>query len=300
MNTATASREMKLTRLINAPREKVFKAWVNKDELQKWWGPKGFTNPVCEIDAKPGGNILIHMKAPDGAVYPMDGMFHEIVEPEKIVFTSAALDKNGRRLFEVLNTVTFLEENGKTKVHIHAVVSNVRDEGRPYLEGMNQGWTQSIDRLEELTTGENSSSQAPLVFERRYKAPIEKVWKAITDVDQIRKWYFNVSGFKPEVGFEFQFNGVDANGKEKIHLCKVLEVVPLKKISHSWEYIGLEGTSVLTWELFNDSGTTIVKLTHAGLESFSNSGPGYKKENFNQGWGYFLDTALLNFLNEKK
>src|SRR5947207_1206796 len=103
----------------------VFKAWVDRDQLVKWWGPKDFTNPVCDVDAQPGGRILIHMKAPNGVVYPMDGEFHEIVEPEKIVFTSAALDNEGRRLFEVLNTVTFKDEGGKTKLSLHAVVSNV-------------------------------------------------------------------------------------------------------------------------------------------------------------------------------
>ena len=68
-------------------------------------------------DAIPGGEILIHMQAPDKTIYPMDGEFHEIVEPEKLVFTAAALDKNGNRLFEILNTVTFSDENGKTKIN---------------------------------------------------------------------------------------------------------------------------------------------------------------------------------------
>ena len=89
------------------------------------------------------------MKAPDGIVYPMDGEFHEIAEPQKIVFTSAALDKNGNRLFEVLNTVTFAEEGDKTKLNLHAAVSKITEEGRPYIDGMNEGWDQSIDRLNE-------------------------------------------------------------------------------------------------------------------------------------------------------
>ncbi len=107
LRSVSSEKEMTLTRMINAPREIVFKAWTDPEQLQKWWGPKGFTNPVCNADAIPGGEILIHMQAPDQTIYPMAGEFHEIVEFEKLVFTAAALDKNGNRLFEVLNTVTF-------------------------------------------------------------------------------------------------------------------------------------------------------------------------------------------------
>ena len=135
LRSVSSEKEMTLTRVVNAPREMVFKAWTDPGQLQKWWGPKGFTNPVCNADAIPGGEILIHMQAPDKTIYPMAGEFHEIVEPEKLVFTAAALDKNGNRLFEVLNTVTFSDENGKTKISLHAAVSNITEEGRPYLDG---------------------------------------------------------------------------------------------------------------------------------------------------------------------
>lgn len=142
--------ELVITRIINAPREKVFKAWTDPIELAKWWGPKGFSSPVCEADARPGGRIYIDMKAPDGVVYPMDGEFHEIKTPEKLVFTAAALDENNKRLFDALNTVTFIEENGRTKLTLHVVVSNIRSEGKHHLDGMNQGWNESVDRLVQL------------------------------------------------------------------------------------------------------------------------------------------------------
>src|ERR1700722_3962453 len=74
----SAERELKITRVFDAPREVVFKAWTDPKLLAQWWGPKGFTNPVCELDARPGGAIRVHMRGPDGTVYPMGGMFHEI------------------------------------------------------------------------------------------------------------------------------------------------------------------------------------------------------------------------------
>jgi len=137
------------TRIFDAPREVVFKAWTDPKQLQRWWGPKGFTNPVCEVDVRPGGAIRIHMRAPDGTVYPMTGVFHEIVAPERLVFTSSALDGNGDPLFEVLNTVTFAEEGGKTKLTVQASVSKVKGHAAPHLAGMEQGWSMALDRLAE-------------------------------------------------------------------------------------------------------------------------------------------------------
>lgn len=142
--------ELVLTRFINAPIDLVFKAWTDKKMLAKWWGPDGFTSPVCEMEARPGGKIYIDMKAPDGNVYPMDGEVHEINAPGKFVFTSAALDKDNRRLFEVLNTVTLTNENGGTKLTLHVKVSGIKPSGAQHVKGMNEGWSQSIERLINL------------------------------------------------------------------------------------------------------------------------------------------------------
>ncbi len=70
--------DLVMTREFDAPRELVFKAWTDAKQTAQWWGPKGFTNPVCELDVRVGGAIRIHMRAPDGVVYPMTGVFEEI------------------------------------------------------------------------------------------------------------------------------------------------------------------------------------------------------------------------------
>jgi uncharacterized protein YndB with AHSA1/START domain len=99
------------------------------------------------LDARPGGAIRIHMRGPDGTVYPMTGVYQEVVEPERIVFTSAALDPAGNPMFEVLTTVTFAEQGGKTKQILRARVIKSTAEAAPYLAGMKAGWTQSLERL---------------------------------------------------------------------------------------------------------------------------------------------------------
>jgi uncharacterized protein YndB with AHSA1/START domain len=144
-----ADQELIIKRVFDAPREIVFKAWTDPKHLAQWWGPNGFTNPVCELDVQPGGAIRIDMRGPDGTIYPMTGAYQEIIEPERLVFTSAALDEEGNPLFEVLTTATFAEQGGKTKLTLQARVIKSTAKAAPYLKGMEVGWTQSLERLAE-------------------------------------------------------------------------------------------------------------------------------------------------------
>ena len=145
-----AEREITITRSFDAPRALVFKAWTDAKMLAQWWGPQGFTNPRCEIDARVGDVIRIDMRAPDGAIYPMDGEFREIVPPERLVFTNNALDGDGHHVNEGLTTVTFTEEGGKTKLTLHTRGAAMVEAAVKYLQGMEFGWTQSIDKLQAL------------------------------------------------------------------------------------------------------------------------------------------------------
>jgi uncharacterized protein YndB with AHSA1/START domain len=142
--------ELVTTRVFDAPRELVFRAWTDPAHLRRWWGPKGFTNPRCEVDARAGGTIRIDMRAPDGTIHPMTGEFIEIVEPERLVFKTEALDRNGEPMFRVLNTITFAEEGKKTRLTAHVKVISVVPDAAPYLSGMEMGWSMMLDRLEEF------------------------------------------------------------------------------------------------------------------------------------------------------
>jgi uncharacterized protein YndB with AHSA1/START domain len=142
------TQELTLTRLFDAPRELVFKAWTDSKLVAQWWGPDGFTNPVCELDARPGGAIRITMRGPDGVDYPMAGVFHEIVPPKRLVFTSHAFeDAQGHAQLEVLNTVIFEEQEGKTQLTLHAVVVKATPAVAGPLSGMEAGWRQSLEKL---------------------------------------------------------------------------------------------------------------------------------------------------------
>src|SRR6201989_2540441 len=93
--------EVSLTRRIAAAPEFVFRAWIDAKHLAEWWGPKGFTNPVCEVAPRVGGAIRIHMRSPDGTVYPMTGRFVDIDRPHRLGFSTAALNGEGKRRFRV-------------------------------------------------------------------------------------------------------------------------------------------------------------------------------------------------------
>ncbi len=138
----------------------------------------------------------------------------------------------------------------------------------------------------------------PFVIERTYNAPAEKVWKAITDKNEMKHWYFDLAEFKAEVGFEFQFTGGPSPERQYLHLCKITEVIPGKKLIHSWRYDGYEGNSFVTFELFAEGSKTRLKLTHAGLETFPKENPDLAKHNFVEGWTDIIGRSLKEYVEK--
>jgi uncharacterized protein YndB with AHSA1/START domain len=145
--------ELHLRRFFAAPRQLVFDAWTKPEMVREWWGPKCFTNPVCEMDARAGGEILIHMQGPDGTVYPMTGRFVELYPPYRFHFTSGPVDKDGQQVFEVWTSVFFEEVEGGTEVVLDVHVTKSTPEAAFYLKGMREGWSQSLEKLAEFVKG---------------------------------------------------------------------------------------------------------------------------------------------------
>ena len=137
----------------------------------------------------------------------------------------------------------------------------------------------------------------PFVIERTYNAPADKVWQAITDKDKMKQWYFELEAFEPEVGFGFRFYG-GSEQQQYLHICKVTEVEPGRKLTHSWQYDGYPGASFVTWELFDEGDKTRVKLTHAGLETFPSGSPDFARDSFAKGWTYIVGTSLKEYLEK--
>ncbi len=194
-DAAMKSEEVVFTRVFDAPREVVFRAWTDPKQVAQWWGPQGFTNPVCELDVRRGGAIRIDMRGPDGTVYPMAGVYEEIVAPERIVFSSGAIDENGKPLFEVLNIVTLAERGGKTTLTLHVHVVKSTAAAARHLAGMEVGWTQSLERLEtfvdkaqEHSLSENTVARE-LSITRMFDAPRDLVFEAWTNSKHVAQWW---------------------------------------------------------------------------------------------------------------
>jgi uncharacterized protein YndB with AHSA1/START domain len=285
-----AGAEYVITREYAAPREMVWRACTEAKQLAQWWGPRGFSAPVCEWDAKPGNKIHVVMRAPNGTDYPMGGKFIEVVPPKKLVTTTGALDDKGVMMFEFHHTLTLDElPGGRTRLTMHSRLINVFSaEAAKYVGGFEAGMTQSLERLAKLV------KTRLLVVERTLAAPVEKVWKAITDADEMRRWYFDPENFQPRAGSEFRMV-VEHQGKIYDHRCRVTEVIPQKKIAYTWRHHGHEGDSLVTMELFREGRKTRLKLTHAGLETFPKT-PMFARKNFQKGWNMLIGDSLPDYV----
>jgi uncharacterized protein YndB with AHSA1/START domain len=141
--TKSSERVLEITRVFDAPRSLVFKAWTEPERLMRWWGPKGFTMRVYKLDLQPDGGWRFCMRSPNGTDEWQQGVYREIVEPERLVFSYAFEDATGKPGHETLVTVTLAEHGGQTKLTVHHAVFEsvaVRDDHV-------RGWSEALDHL---------------------------------------------------------------------------------------------------------------------------------------------------------
>jgi uncharacterized protein YndB with AHSA1/START domain len=164
--TAASNREFVISRVLNAPRERVYKAWTDPKLMAQWWGPKEFTNPECTIDARPGGAFRIVMRGPDGTEFPYRGVFREVVPPERLVYTDDCsrmpdewhdrIDPNRDKRapkpsLESVTTVTFEAlSDRRTKLTVRTLFATVAVRDAMIRMQITEGWTESLDKLEAV------------------------------------------------------------------------------------------------------------------------------------------------------
>lgn len=141
---------VRLTRVFDAPRSRVFECWTRAEHLVHWFGPKGFTLHSCEADPRPGGIFKLCMRAPDGKDYWVRGEYREVVPPERLVIACSADDDKGIERLHELIEVTLTESRGRTTVALTAVARGPSDEAAKMLKGMDKGWAQTVERLDTL------------------------------------------------------------------------------------------------------------------------------------------------------
>jgi uncharacterized protein YndB with AHSA1/START domain len=137
-------------------------------------------------------------------------------------------------------------------------------------------------------------------IEKTYNAPIALVWQAITDRAMMKEWYFNFAeDFKLETGAVFEWTAGDTEDNQWLHRGKMLEIIPDRKLVHSWEYPGYSGSSTISWDLLKiDDDTTKITLIHEFTIPFDSSVAALKQENFEMGWTHIINISLEEYLNK--
>ena len=198
-SVSAPERTLVTTRIYDAPREAVYRAWIDPKQLARWFPPEGFTSPRCEIDARPGGVFRVDMKAPagppfNGQVFPGPGTFREVVPNERLVFTMEP-EFEGRKLPMVLTTVRFEDLGTKTRCTVEQTLETVEAFEAMAKQGMAEGIAQSLGKLAGVLSGNPtdrgiSVSDRTLTLTRVFEAPRDLVWTALTDPSHITKWMF--------------------------------------------------------------------------------------------------------------
>jgi uncharacterized protein YndB with AHSA1/START domain len=142
-STASAERELVVERVFDAPRRLVFRLWTQPEHAARWWGPQGFTTLLCQMDVRPGGVWRRRMRSPEGTVHVKRGVYREIVEPERLVFTYADEDADGQVGHETLVTVSFEEDGGRTKLTLRQAVFETTEA----RDAHQRGWTSCLERF---------------------------------------------------------------------------------------------------------------------------------------------------------
>jgi len=144
-----------ITRMFDAPRELVWRAFTDPSYLARWFSPSGLSTPRCEVDVRPGGAWRIDMRTPDGTVYPNQGVYLEVVEPERLVWTDVVDETNAPAWGETappsaVNTARFDDLGGTTKLTLTIRLASPADRDAMLAQGAVEGWNSSLDQLAEL------------------------------------------------------------------------------------------------------------------------------------------------------
>ncbi len=235
--------EITITRLIDAPRERVFDAWTNPDALNEWWGPQGFTTSTTSAAIRPGGVWQFVMHSPDGTDYPNRITFEEIARPERITYFHGE-DEGKPRDFHT--TVSFDDVAGRTRLTMRSVFATAEMRRQALEEyGALQGGHSTIDSLSEFVGEDN-----PLVITRIFDAPLPRVWQAWTDPEVIKKWWGPEHFTSPVARLDFRVGGKylfamrDSEGKDYWSTGTYREIVPMERIVYTDSFADAEGNVI--------------------------------------------------------
>lgn len=313
-------KDLIITRIFDAPRELVWKAWTVPELAMRWWGPEGFTAPVTKIDLRVGGKYLYAMRSPEGKDFWSTGVYRELVPMERIVATDSFSDEKGNVVpasyygmtgdwpSELLATMTFEDQKGKTRF-------TLRHECLPpgeMTESAKAGWNGSFDKLEKVLAEEKSRRAKTMIIAepgkqeasvvRIFDASVERLLSAYTDPKLMvwwwgpRKYEIIVDKMDAKEGGSWRILNRDNEGNEFAFHGVYHEVTP-KRIVYTFEWEGLPDHVILGIVTFEDlNGKT--KLTEKSVFETVEDRDGMLKSGMEEGTPEIMDR--LAELVEKK
>ena len=283
---APADRTLIVTRVFDAPRALVYRAWTDPKEFEKWFPPLGFSAARCELDVRPGGTLRIDMRGGDdagefaGVVFPGKGVYREVVPNERISFTFEGEDAAQP---QILMTVVFEDEGRKTKLTIYQVAKTVADYEELLKIGATEGLGQSLDKLAALLESGGTSVSVTgrtITFTRVFDAPRDLVWKAYTDPKHIVKWMFAKdwetpsaeTDVRPGGAFTMRMRPADHSEEGFVFDGKYREAVKPERLIQD-----LSDGRVITTTFEDQKGKTKVTLSVEMAESEEQERTGYSQ-----------------------
>lgn len=272
-SAAERARDVVITRVLHAPRSLVFKLWTEPEHIVRWWGPRGFTAPYARVDLRPGGGYLFCMRSPEGRDFWSTGVFREVVEAERLVFTDSFADERGNPVHpshygfdgewpdEMTVTVTFADEGDGTRI-------TLRHSGLPddHVRPSGDGWSESLDKFAAAL----ATADRVLTLTRVFDAPRELVFEAWTRPEHVAQWW-GPNGFttttehmdvRPGGDWRFVMHGPDGTGYRN-HIVFMEVARPDRLV---YKHVPEPGTEPVTFEV-TVRFTALGERTHVAMES---------------------------------
>ncbi len=303
---------LRISRTFHARPETVFKAWSTADHVQNWFSPETYSVPDARVEMRVGGAFDVCMLSPSGEKHWTRGRFVEVTPHSRLVIDMHATDLQGRPLFRAYTEVTFTAAPGGTRMDVVQTYTFVDPAmAAPMVAGAPEGWRTTLDKLEQevlrmsgaVGTQRRSVVHASFHLERRYNAPVERVWKALTDEAAKQKWFGGPPGEWDllERHMDVREGGRErAKGRWKSGMVSTFDALYHDVVPHEWlvySYVmHLDdkkiSVSLATMQIMREDGGTKLQVTEQGafLDGYDDAG---SREH---GTGYLLDRlgASLN------
>jgi uncharacterized protein YndB with AHSA1/START domain len=278
-----------LSRDLHASRHRVYAAWSTADAVKRWFAPTGFVIPEARVELKEGGPFEVLMRSPSGEEHWARGVVKQVSPFERLVLDFTVEEPNGRALFRALTDVHFSDTLGGTRIDVTQSYTVLDPEAAWMAEGAPQGWAQTLDNLSaEVLRRETTRgvSHGAFTLERTYDAPVERIWRALSDAEAKAKWFGGTHGEWSEIerSMDFRVGGSErVEGRWKNGVVSAFEaiyhdIVPDARIVYSYAMHLNEAkisVSLTTMELAAESlGRTTLRVTEQGafLDGYDDDG----------------------------